>query len=170
MSDYENEPQFQTDPETENEEKIKRIQKRSNAISLFLILAIVAGFFIFNLISKKAVGQAGFTFDPEGMTVTDRDGNETYMAFADVTEIVFVEDADYGEPLNGSIVGILNSQWMQGTFSSDYFGKYTASCDPRVSAAIWFKTADMSYVINRESAETTKLIYEQLIEITGIQP
>jgi hypothetical protein len=59
---------------------------------------------------------------------------------------------------------------MQGTFSSDYFGKYTASCDPRVSAAIWFKTADMSYVINRESAETTKLIYEQLIEITGIQP
>ena len=162
MSDYENEPQFQADPETENEEKIKRIQKRSNAISLFLILAIVAGFFIFNLISKKAVGQAGFTLD--------RDGNETYMAFADVTEIVFVEDADYGDPLNGSIVGILNSQWMQGTFSSDYFGKYTASCDPRVSAAIWFKTADMSYVINRESAETTKLIYEQLIEITGIQP
>jgi len=166
MSDYENENENQHlfDPEAEHEEKLKQVQKRSNKISLFLILILIGGFFVFNLISKQAVGQAGYTFSTEGMTITDREGNETFVAFADVTEMVYVEDADYGDAVNGSVIGILNNQWMQGEFRSDYFGKYIASCDPRITSAIWLKTEGTSYVINKESVQTTQAIYEALQE------
>ncbi len=164
MSDYENPNRFDSDDQADDEERIRRIQKRSNKISIFMILALIGGILVFNLISKQAVGKAGFTFTPEGMTIIDHDGNTTFMAFADVTEMVFVEEADYGIPVNGEIVGLMRNQWMQGVFRSDMFGKYIASCDPRVPSAIWFKTADMSYVISKESAETTQAIYDALLE------
>ena len=105
----------------------------------------------------------GLTPDPEYCVITDSEGKETVITYAEMESITFVEQADYGEPVDGLTTGVF-AKHMEGTFRSEMFGEYTVCGDPKIVCAIRIQTAENVYVINMESDESTARLYEAMIE------
>ncbi len=149
----------------EAREMNERSIRRNNKWNLIIIAVLFVGFIIYSLTGKGSAG-AGFRFVDDGLIITDSQGVENSVNYDEMESVTFVETADFGEAAGGQITGVFIKH-MEGTFRSEMFGEYTASCQTKIQSAIWIRTADASYVINTESDESTKALYEAILERIG---
>ena len=147
----------------EAREQNERTIKRNNNLNLIIMAVIFIGFILYSLIGKGKGAGAGLRFIDDGLVITDSEGKETVITYAEMESITFVEQADYGEPVDGLTTGVF-AKHMEGTFRSEMFGEYTVCGDPKIVCAIRIQTAENVYVINMESDESTARLYEAMIE------
>jgi len=150
----------------EAREQNERTIKRNNRWNLIIIVAAFVGFVIYSLVGKNGAAGQGFRFEENGLVIADSAGNETAVNYDQMESVTLVENADYGDPVDGQITGFF-IKYMEGTFRSKMFGDYTACCEAKLTKAIWIKTAETSYVINTESDEATVSLYEAMMQRMG---
>ena len=147
-------------------EKNERLLKRNNKLNIIIIAAIFIGVILYSVLGKGGKGSArGFHFSEDGMIITDSEGKIVSVPYTAMEEVTLIEEAEYGEPVNGEITGVLGSRQMEGTFASPMFGEYTAACSPKIKSAVLIKTQDTSYVINMENDQSTAALYDAILRM-----
>ncbi len=147
-------------------EKNERLLKRNNKINIIIIAAIFIGVILYSILGKGGKGSArGFRFSEDGMIITDSEGKTVSVPYTAMEEVTLIEEAEYGEPVEGETTGMLGNRQMEGTFTSSMFGEYTAACSPKIKSAILIKTKDASYVINMENDKSTAALYDAILRM-----
>lgn len=128
------------------------------ASAFFLILVI-------GMIYSSRRGEVSdatyLSFWPSGcFTVADQDQKRAKVSYDEIREVTFEAEPDYGEPAEGTT----KDGMRLGIWESPALGSYWNCTDAKVKSCVWVKTDDRTYAINVESDETTRALYEAILE------
>lgn len=146
-----------TIPYQEEIKKAKEHQKRWLLTCLVIILAVVL---LPNLSLFRDASQNAMTWSPDKLTVTDPDGTVTELPFDTVTGVSLVEGVSPGKCISGGV----EDRCRYGLWETEALGKCRFLTNITVDSCIILETDNIPWIINFESQENTKALYESVLE------
>jgi len=142
------------------EEEMARA-KRAQRNGILLCIVIILGVMVLpNFPLFRSQADSAIRFDTDGLSVALPDSTPLTLKYADIIELQWLPDPDYGSCLSG---GSENGR-RYGTWESNTYGTYILSTNLDLSQAVLVRTAETTLLFNFETADTTKQIYESLCE------
>ena len=105
------------------------------------------------------IGNISATLDDDSLSIDATLMHED-VDYGDITYVEIRTDMDYGDRVGG----LGNSKVLTGNFRNDEFGKYRLAVWKDVNGCIVVHTTGKTVVFNLESMDTTRAIYEDLLE------
>lgn len=134
--------------------------KKGNMIR-FLILWIVV-IAVLSFFMKPSPGTSCRAQDGS-LLVTARSGYSLTVVYDELTSVEYRDQMDYGKMLDG----VDGKQEKSGNWQSDELGRYQLCVNPKVTPCVILKTADTVSVINFESKDATKALYDAILKQIG---
>jgi len=131
-------------------------QKYINAL-IFIAILVVGTLLVFLPGNKTGT----ITASPDSLSFYISEEEQVTILFADMQEVTYVENADFGSPLTGTT----EKRMRLGRWTSDQFGEYIACASTKLSDAISIRTSDTTYVITMSGKEDTAALYEALLKV-----
>lgn len=126
-----------------------------------VILVVIAGV-VPSCLRSDGEDPGYLSFHNEGyLTIRDASGTAADVYYADMKEVVFFEEADFGTADGGEIV---EETYRLGRWNSPQLGSYLSCTRTDVAACVWIRTDQDSYVINLESGETTQALCRAIVK------
>lgn len=141
----------------EEVKKAKDYQKRWLLTCLAIILAVVM---IPSLSLFRDASQSAMAWSPDKLTVTDPDGTVTVLPFDTVTGISLVDGVAPGMAVSGGI----EDRCRYGIWETKEYGTCRFLTNITVDPCIVIETETIPWVINFESSENTKALYDSILE------
>lgn len=132
------------------------MKKGKIVVTIVLWVAVIAVLSFF----MKPVKNTSCVAEEERLLVTGRSGYELPIVYQEVTRIEYREELDYGSLLDG--VG--DGKEKSGQWENDEFGQYLLCVNAKVKPCIVLHTAEQTMVINFESQQSTRALYDALVE------
>lgn len=126
--------------------------KVRNVLFVFLIFLVFTVLYMTGVISGVSVDTS-----PEGFTFYGPNKTTAFVAFADVWEMRYVEDPDYGTAVDGGA----KSRCLYGTWENEDWGCYQAFVQTKIPACIAVFTDEQVIVFNYESKAVTRAVQEE---------
>lgn len=140
----------------EEEELSSRHNKRMLLMNLLVLLAI---FVAVTFIIPNGSHQNLFIWEDTQLRISCPDDSVHTVAYADITRMALVENADLGTCLSGDS----SSNYCYGIWENDQLGEYVLCAYRSFSTVIQISTAEEDYWISYESAETTQGLYDSIV-------
>ena len=130
-----------------------------------IVFLLIIGFF---LLARNSLGLGNFggltpVLEETRFGITDLNGETHFFTYRDAESIELRDDLknfDQGEMVDGKE----NRQVLSGTFRNSEFGEYQLHIEKKLNNYIVVHDANGVLVFNIESDETTKILYENLME------
>lgn len=129
-------------------------QKKGNKANTIILVLIFVGVFLYNVVNPR-----------EMVTIQVEDTALILGGYEDITyeipldainELSYVEEAEYPEE---------SKSILHGTYSNERWGEYILCVNGKVPACIVMETERGTYVFNYDNENTTKALYEALLEL-----
>lgn len=137
--------------------RAKRAQKNGILLCIIIILGVVA---LPNLSFFQSKADSALRFDSDGFFVRLSEDETLTLKYAQITELQWLPDPDYGYCLSGGTEG----GCRYGTWESESYGTYFLNVNLDFPQAILVRTAEITLLFNFESADTTQQLYESLCD------
>lgn len=135
--------------------------RRQRKITVITVLLVVLAGIIASYIRSDGEDPGYLTFHNEGyLSMRDALGAKADVYYADITDIRFLTETDYGKAVDGALV---DEVYRLGRWNSGELGSYLSCTDMRLTACIWIQTEQDVYVINYLSDETTEALYGAIL-------
>lgn len=140
--------------------------KKRGIIFLALVLILATGYYFF-----VSQGTPVFRFSAEKRTFafTGSKNTSAVFLFDTLEALEFYEgtEQNYGEPAGG---GTVWGGYNYGTWKNDSLGTYEAFVSTRMNAYIIARDAEKTAIFNTTNTETTRSLYEQLLQFWKENP
>jgi hypothetical protein len=133
------------------------MKKRKVLIYMVSWIAVVA---VLSLCMKPVRNTDCEVFDG-GFLMTGKSGYELSVDFASIETVEYRAEIDYGN----LIEGIDNSKEKSGKWENDELEDYCMCVNAKVESCIILHMSEQTIVINYESEDSTKALYNAICEI-----
>lgn len=121
---------------------------------MWLAVFAVLSFFIKPVKITNCVAQEG------RILVIGRSGYELPVTYEEVTAIEYLKEMDYGNLIDG----VDDGKEKSGRWENDELGQYLLCVNAKVKPCIVLRTNEQTLVINYESEQSTRALYDALLE------
>jgi hypothetical protein len=133
------------------------MKKRKVFIYMIAWIAVVA---VLSLGMKPVRNTDCEVFDG-GLLVTGQSGYELSVDFASIEAVEYRAEIDYGNLMEG----IDNSKEKSGKWENDELKDYCMCVNAKVESCIILYMSEQTIVINYESEDSTKALYDAICEV-----
>lgn len=130
-----------------------------NGKMMIMIASWIAVFAVLSIFMKP-VRSTSCAAQEGRILVTGRSGYELPVVYEKVTVIEYRGEIDYGTMIDGADDGKEKS----GRWENDEFGQYLLCVNAKVEPCIVLHTEEQTMVINYESEQSTRALYDALVE------
>lgn len=134
------------------------IQRKITAIMVILIM--VAGIFASWMRGTSDTDGYLVFYNDGHLSIRDHTGVVTDYAYAEITEILYVDVMDVGEVVDGEMI----DGTRLGSWYSETYGEYQACLLEDVDSCVFMRTDHGACAFNYESDNTTKGLYEAILK------
>ena len=127
---------------------------------LMVMIALWIAMFAALSIFMKPVKSTGCTAQEGRLLVTGRSGYELPVVYEEVTVIEYRGEMDYGTLIDG----VDDKYEKSGQWENDELEQYLLCVNAKVKPCIILHTAGQTMVINYESQQSTRALYDALVE------
>ena len=119
---------------------------------LWIVVIAVLSFFMKPIPGTSCKAQDG------SLLVTARSGYSLTVVYDELTSAEYRELMDFGTMVDG----VDDRREKSGIWHSDELGSYQLCVNPKVTPCLILRTADEVFVINFESKDATKALYDAI--------
>ena len=132
------------------------MKKGKIAVTVALWVAVIAVLSFF----MKPVRNTSCTAEEGRILITGRSGYELSVDYEKVTAIEYRQEMDYGALIDG----VDDGKEKSGRWENDELGQYLLCVNAKVEPCIVLRTAEQTMVVNFESQQSTRALYDALVE------
>ena len=140
---------------------MKNPRQQRTLTMITVILVVIVGV-VSSCLRSDGEDPGYLSFHNEGyLTIRDASGTAAVVYYTDMKEVAFFEEADFGTADTGEIV---EQTYRLGRWNSPQLGSYLSCTRTDVAACVRIRTDQDIYVINLESGETTRALYDAILK------
>lgn len=103
---------------------------------------------------------AGLSFEGEALRISDGDAVDVTLPFAEIRAVSLIGTLERGEMADGTSTRRI----ARGTWKNDAYGEYTLCISEKINCCLVVQTDSRTLVYTYESAQTTRGIYDMLLQ------
>lgn len=124
------------------------------------VLIFLAALLLFRQFTPPS---ANLSLEGEALSVSDGDTVDVSLPFAGIRSVSLIESLERGEMVDGTSTRRI----ARGIWKNEAYGEYTLCVNEKIGCCLVVQTGSRTLVYNYESAETTRGIYDMLLQAFG---
>lgn len=130
------------------------------------LIFILILFIVFTILAWQGISAPSIRFDSTdtALTLSGPEDTSVQLAYADITSAELVNEPDYGSAAGGGVSGKI----QYGLWENESWGSYQSFISTGIPCCIVLSTEDTTVAFNLENQDTTKRLYDSLLEYGNI--